>query len=286
MRRRDLINMDIKISSETLNLVIEKFSKAVGWICEPKQIKRLAKANAEAKIISINSDIKSQELYDAYEARKIHQGMKDQQNISNIILKCLISMKEATKADEVDDDWLRFFFEKAKMVSDEQIQDIWANLLSGEFEEPGSFSKRTINLVELLDKSDAELFTSLCSFGVYHGGPLYPLIIDYQNQVYVEKGVNFEKLQHLENIGLINFSPIGHFSININGEKSYFSYFGDVILFKFNKKTNNEVSIGKVMLTESGRQLSKICGATKIEGYVDRIVEYLNSKSNVTVENK
>ncbi|HAU1314582.1 TPA: DUF2806 domain-containing protein, partial [Legionella pneumophila] len=195
--------MDIKLSSETLNLLIEKLSKAIGWYCEPKQIRRLAKADAEAKLISTNSDIKSQELYDAYEKRKIHQGIKDEKNISNIILKCLISMKEATKADDVDDDWLRFFFEKAKMVSDEQMQDIWANLLSGELEKPGSFSKRTINLVELLDKSDAKLFTSLCSFGVYHGGSLYPLIIDYQNQVYIEKGLNFEKLQHLDNIGLI-----------------------------------------------------------------------------------
>ncbi|HEL9664439.1 TPA: hypothetical protein U0P94_003262, partial [Legionella pneumophila] len=89
-----------------------------------------------------------------------------------------------------------------------------------------------------------------------------------------------------DNIGLINFDSIVHFSINIDGEKSYFSYFGDVILFKFNKKTNNEVSIGKVMLTEPGRQLSKICGATKIEGYVDRIIDHLKGMPNVEVENK
>ncbi|MDF1931805.1 DUF2806 domain-containing protein [Legionella pneumophila] len=227
--------MDIKLSSETLNLLIEKLSKAIGWYCEPKQIRRLAKADAEAKLISTNW-ILNLKNYMMHTKRKIHQGIKDEKNISNIILKCLISMKEATKADDVDDDWLRFFFEKAKMVSDEQMQDIWANLLSGELEKPGSFSKRTINLVELLDKSDAKLFTSLCSFGVYHGGSLYPLIIDYQNQVYIEKGLNFEKLQHLDNIGLINFDSIVHFSINIDGEKSYFSYFGMLFYLNLIKK--------------------------------------------------
>ncbi|HFK8682120.1 hypothetical protein ACJEHO_04135 [Legionella pneumophila] len=40
------------------------------------------------------------------------------------------------------------------------------------------------------------------------------------------------------------------------------------------------------MLTESGRQLSKICGAIEIEGYVDRIIEHLKGIPNVEVENK
>ena len=49
-------------------------------------------------------------------------------------------------------------------ISDEEMQNIKSQVLSGEANSPGSFSKRTVNLLSDLDKKDAELFQTLCRF--------------------------------------------------------------------------------------------------------------------------
>ena len=49
------------------------------------------------------------------------------------------------------------------------MQSLWARLLAGEANQPGTFSKRTVELVASLDKSDAQLFTGLCRFAWFVG---------------------------------------------------------------------------------------------------------------------
>ena len=50
------------------------------------------------------------------------------------------------------------------MVSDDDMQQIWAGILAGEANNSGSFSRRTVNLVADLDKRNAQLFRNLCGF--------------------------------------------------------------------------------------------------------------------------
>ncbi len=61
------------------------------------------------------------------------------------------------------------------MISDEQMQALWAKILAGEANGPGRFSKKTVNIVASLDKSDAEAFTTLCGFAIkiLQGHPLH-----------------------------------------------------------------------------------------------------------------
>jgi predicted DNA binding CopG/RHH family protein len=58
---------------------------------------------------------------------------------------------------------------RARRVSDEDMQSVWAKILAEEAKKPGSFSKRTVAFVETLDKDEANLFNELCRFVVYGG---------------------------------------------------------------------------------------------------------------------
>ena len=51
-----------------------------------------------------------------------------------------------SKPENVEDDWLTHFFDKSCLISDKGMQNIWANILAGESNQPGSFSKRTADL--------------------------------------------------------------------------------------------------------------------------------------------
>src|SRR6202453_2433377 len=63
----------------------------------------------------------------------------------------------------VAQDWSRHFFSSSQDVSDEDIQKIWARILAGEVTRPGSFAKRTLDALRLIDKQEADLFAALAS---------------------------------------------------------------------------------------------------------------------------
>lgn len=71
---------------------------------------------------------------------------------------------EKAQPEKIEDDWITNYFDKCRLVSDEQMQNLWSKVLTGEANSPGKFSKRTVNLLASLDKTDAELFQKICSF--------------------------------------------------------------------------------------------------------------------------
>ena len=114
---------------------------------------------------------------------------------------------------KVEDDWITNFFDKCRIVSDNEMQDLWSRVFAGESNSPGTYSKRTVNFLSDLDKDDAEKFTRLCGFG-WMIGDVFPLIYDVQHPIYNNQGIDFYWLSHLESIGLIQFNNITHFKLS------------------------------------------------------------------------
>ena len=57
----------------------------------------------------------------------------------------------------------RRWISEASNVSDETLQDLWARLLAGELESPGSVSNDTMSIARDMNKERAEEFQVLCS---------------------------------------------------------------------------------------------------------------------------
>ena len=74
-------------------------------------------------------------------------------------------LNQETQPESMEDDWIANFFDKCRIVSDSDMQTLWGRVLAGEANAPGTYSKRTVNLLSDFDKSDAELFTKLCGLG-------------------------------------------------------------------------------------------------------------------------
>ena len=110
--------------------------------------------------------------------------------MEDVTAKALLQLNENAEPDSVEDDWLVNFFDKSRIVSDNEMQDLWSRVLAGEANTPGTYSKRTVNFLSDLDKVDAELFTKLCGFG-WMIGDFMPLVFDVQAGIYNKHGVNF-----------------------------------------------------------------------------------------------
>ena len=59
-------------------------------------------------------------------------------------------------AKQYDFDWFIRFYEATGCISDEEVQQLWAKLLSNEVNSPGHYSLKTIDVLRNLSKQDAE----------------------------------------------------------------------------------------------------------------------------------
>jgi hypothetical protein len=262
----------IKIDSEAARALIEKIAEGIGGYFRPFQIRRVAEAEAEAEIIRTKAHIKSDELQRRALARFVAEEGKKQDNIEEITRKAIPLLSESANPVAIEDDWIANFFDKCRIISDDEMQVLWSKVLAGEANSPGRFSKRTVNSLGSLDKRDAEIFAAVCGF-VWELGESYPLIFDYQASIYIERGVNFGTLSHLDDIGLISFESAGLRKTKLPREVVA-TYYGTPLRIEFKKAADNELEIGMAIMTRTGQQLSGICGARPVEDFFNYVIEW------------
>ncbi|WP_318460877.1 DUF2806 domain-containing protein [Photobacterium leiognathi] len=269
--------------SKPANTLIEKVSCAIGGVFEPWQIKRVAKAEAEASLIKAESEIKITDLHRRAMHRFVEEEAKRQENMEEITKKSIPHLDETSNPENMEDDWITNFFDKSRIVSDEEMQTIWANVLAGEANTPGSFSRRTVNLLSDLDKSDAELFQTLCKFG-WSIGNFTPLIFDSQAPIYNDLGINFSTLSHLDSLGLIQFNSLSGFNRQGLPDKFTLAYCGLPLVLEM-KNGQNQLSIGQVLLSQAGLELAQVVRVPGVDEFYDYVKDqwksHLPSEENI-----
>jgi len=255
--------------SKPANTLIKKISAAIGGLYKPFQIRRVAQAEADADKIQAAAQIEITKLQHRAISRLFAEEAKKQHNIEAITLKALADVGPEAKTDDVEDDWIANFFDKCRLISDEEMQSLWARILAGEANSPGKFSKRTVNLVGSLDKSDAMLFSRLCGFGFTIAQNFDPLIFNTDHKIYSDAGIHFGGISHLESTGLIQFSVADYYRTGIS-QKGFVYYFGHPVWIEFPQgQKKHQLPIGQVLLTKAGAELAPLSGAQPREGFVD-----------------
>lgn len=259
-----------------VNTLVERASDAVGGLFRPWQTRRVARAEADAALISAESEVQVTELHKRAFWRFLEEEATKQTNMENILVKAIPSVdQENARPEDIADDWLSNFFDKCRLMSDDDMQGWWARILAGEANHPGRFSRRTVNLMADLDKSDAELFECLCGFIWTSGTENYPLVFDVQHDIYNRRGISFISMGHLESLGLVRFNSITGFSVNDLSGPVGLMYHGNFVrLNPRNSGGQFKLALGKVLLTQAGIELSRICETKP----VDRFFEYVYDK--------
>jgi hypothetical protein len=261
-----LINLgDLSKPADTL---VKKISKAVGGIFQPYQIKRVAKAEAEASLIKAEAEIQITDLQRRAMNRFVEEEAQRQKNIEEITAKALPQLSDSAKPESIEDDWLTNFFDKCRIVSDQEMQSLWSRVLASEANMPGRFSRRTVNFLSDLDKTDAEMFSKLCGFSCVFFGPTI-LMFRYEDKIYQENGITFASLAHLESIGLISYNIISTFHKTALPKTVIVSYYGDTLKLSIPPGGDFKFETGKVLLTKVGKELAQICNANPVTGFLD-----------------
>lgn len=269
MSNNSLINLgDLAKPIDTL---VVKISNAVGTVYEPRRIKKVAEAEVEAEKIKAASEIEITDLHRRTERRRLEEDARQQKNMEDITAKAIPHINENADPDNMDDDWIANLFDKCRIVSNKEMQSLWARILAGEANTPGTYSKRTVNLLSDFDKSDADLFTKLCGF-CWDIGYLIPLIFDVQSDIYHRHGIYFRELTHLDSIGLIQIGDLGFQHTNLP-KRFVWHYYNIPLILEMPKDTDNQLEVGTVMLTKIGQELAPICGSQPVDGFYEYVKE-------------
>lgn len=260
---KSLINIgDLAAPATTL---IEKIADAIGGVFRPQQIRKVAMAEADAEVIRARAEIEVSDIKRRALERFVEEEAKKQANMESIADKALLQLDNEASPENMEDDWITNFFDKSRLISNDEMQVLWSRLLAGEANKPGKFSKRTIDVLASLDKSDAETFSKLCSFAVGLGD-LVPLIYDVEANIYTQNGISFNSVIHLENLGLVHHEGVAEYVRKGLNEYGYVPYFDKRLYIRFSVPSP-ELNLGKVLFTQIGQQLAEIVSAVPVEGF-------------------
>lgn len=263
--------IDLSNISKPANTLVKKISNAISGITEPRQIRRIAKAKADAAIIAAEAEIHITDLHRRAASRWLEEEAGRQKNIEDITAKALPQLKEEADPNEVEDDWIVNFFDKSRIISDDDMQNLWSRILASEANAPGTYSRRTVNFLSDMDKRDAELFSKLCGFAWYIEN-LVPIVFDTDAKIYTDQGITFDSLSHLKSIGLIQFSGIAHYSLE-GLPKNFHAHYYETPLYLEMPDNEQDMKVGKVLLTQIGQELAPICRSRPVDGFRDYVKE-------------
>lgn len=158
-----------KIMNEALRKLAESY---IGSGVESKQKLLVSSEDAEEGARSANQLAQSDDdgLIGRTVSRISHQEIQNQKNLEDII--SLADQDLACKPDkghggEMDEGWFSYFSKYAMGVTNEDMKKGWAKILAGEIRIPDSFSLRTLNLMSMLSRKEAEVIRKIAQYVVY-----------------------------------------------------------------------------------------------------------------------
>lgn len=257
--------------SKPATVLIEKVSAAVGIVFEPHRVKRMARAEAEAEKIKALARIELSDIEHRAIDRLVAQETRKQENIEQITAQAAASLPPGADVQALEEDWVAHFFKQCDTVSDKEMQSLWSRLLSGEATKPGTYAKRTVDFVSTMDKSDAELFTKLCTFVWMLGSPTV-LILDASNEIYANSGITFNALKHLDSIGLISFESLSGYERQGLEKYTTAFYYGRPTHLEF-EADKNSLEIGSAILTKIGMELVGLSGSKSSPEFYEYVIK-------------
>jgi uncharacterized repeat protein (TIGR03899 family) len=266
------------------------------------QIISNAQAEARSTLADQNSTIDGEiNIQEAISQRIVYQEEKRQSNIVAVLNEAAESLGDKTVEDhEPDHDWTARFFNEVQDVSSDDMRTIWAKILAGEVEKPGSTSARTLTILKNLDRKSARLFNTLCSICVSLRPDAnvaldarVPSMGGQPGQNSLQKyGLSYDSLNMLNEYGLIipDYNsyypytiPIG-ITVGVSGQERI------RIPFTFQKRfwvlepmpefrQAAEFRLSGVKLTQAGRELQSVVAVEPNHQFLEDLNEFFKKNS-------
>ena len=301
-----MLNLNVPAIEKLVDYTASGIGAIAGTILAPWRASRegkarviAAKADAEVRHIEAESDARSLQIIAEAQAQArqaiakpiesehsmveitrgdITQRIEFQErkrlaNVRSVIEDAAIELGDKEVPDhEPDPDWTARFFDSVQDISSEELQRLWARILSGEVQSPGGTSLRTLDTLRNMSKIDAEIFSDACSF------VFLPLEGDRRGFILYEKektyfdAIQYEKLLHLQDCDLLTIGRTAYV-IDANTRLEY----QDLLLKIKNVKFGVQTLV--ITLTRVGTELYRIVQPRECMDYLRGFAKWIESQN-------
>ena len=268
------------------------------------QIIARAQADARSILVSPYATVQGQLDFGAAVTQRIQfQEEKRQANIAAVIWHAAQELGDKEVQDhEADHDWTARFFNDVQDVSSDEMQRLWAKVLAGEVERPGSTSLKAMNILKGLDRGTATLFRTLCSArmtplvglpgggSVQAGTDIVPSLGGHATGDFLkEYGLGYASLNRLNEHGLIvpeYNSTWVNLVVDAGPSKSprwssmAFGFQDNVwVLVPIDGREGDfKIGIGGILLTYAGMELARVVDIETMPEYRQAVADYFEQK--------
>ena len=289
--------------------LIDTLSNSVGAYYAPIKAGKIKKAEiigaaegeAEAKKIKFLSEVELRELAikrlkesgNNEEGLALPQTLKttyqelwEQNNFENVVRETANFLPEEVSDEKVNPDWTYRFINNSQKCSDKDMQLLWAKILAGEITTPGSFSLRTLAIVNNMSKEEAEIFAKVGKAALTEFDLSF--ILGSTKDLDILKSefdIDFSDVLVLRELNLFLPGTLGlHYENTAETNELFYTYGPEGIIVTRRGGTPKQV-LDVEFYTKSGHELLSLLDKKEESNikYIKRLASYFHSPS-VTVE--
>ena len=185
---------------------------------------------------------------------------------------------------EPDPTWTNHWLTAVSKVApdDHERRSWWSRLLAGEIRQPGSYSLRTLAVMDVLSTEEARLFSRLSSYVWTFNPDLHTLITPIVgSSLWIPNTVEWSML---EAAGLVTHSATG---LNINLSKGdRFTIMLGTTQVVLDAQNDAILPMGDYLLTEAGQEIWRLTEPRVDPVYLARLLAEWKKHSNAVVVNQ
>jgi len=250
--------------TKSISLVISESIKEIDFI-------------NSSNISDEQKDILSRAIMSNYESSSRHQLNREIIG-AYAIESAPVIPSENTTEEEVDDDWLNLFWECAEKITKEDVQRVFANILVSESVHPGAISRKTLQILSVMDSTDCMSFQHACSVSLSDDSGVTYLMAsttDYEDIRLNQNLLNPQDEFHLASLGLVTSTQSQVFDKETDthvfiGDDRYQINIVDEALFE----ENEEISYLFFVFSPAGEELKECISHKVVEEFARGIKDF------------
>lgn len=230
-------------------------------------------------------DVVRQQISDGYkEAQEKGLGMqyatafREKVNVLNTLARATNYVKEGfVREIDLDEDVFWNLLDHAKTVSKEEMQDLIAKIIAGEYNEQGTYSMRTLQVLKSLGKNEIELLEKASAL-LIGGNQLPDNTFMVGNKNYAELlrniGITYNDFLTLQSLGLFYTKSSTMKIQNPSNVPFEITYFDKKILYTSTDENNREIGVPSFYeLSEVGKQITQHLNPQFNDYYFNWLIE-------------
>jgi len=224
-------------------------------------------------------DVIKQQIKDGYEEAKqkglgiqYASAFRQEGNLLQVASKASGYVTEGFKREiGIEEDVFWNLLDHSKTISDEDVQDLIARIIAGEYNEQGTYSMSALQVLKSLGKKELSLFEKVGALTL-EGVQIPTLVFQIREgfgELLEEVGVSYVQFQELQSLGLIHNNKLATQITTEEFPKIKFRYFSNAIILEREGNCPAKISTPQYYeLTNVGKQIMEHLRPAENEFYL------------------